>query len=66
MNRISECTIDELFVTLMANTIIDGEVIFYGGSSPLAMIAVYLAKNTNAPNLVHICAPERNILSILP
>jgi len=54
MNRISECTIDELFVTLMANTIIDGEVIFYGGSSPLAMIAVYLAKNTNAPNLVHI------------
>ena len=38
----------------MANTIKDGEMIFYGGSSPLAMIAVYLAKNTNAPNLVHI------------
>ena len=54
MSRISECTIDELFVKLMANTIKDGEVIFYGGSSPLAMIAVYLAKNTNAPNLVHI------------
>lgn len=54
MNNISECTIDELFVKLMANTIQDGEIIFYGGSSPLAMIAVFLAKNTHAPNLVHI------------
>lgn len=54
MNKISVCTIDELFVKLMASTIQDGEIIFYGGSSPLAMIAVFLAKNTHAPNLVHI------------
>lgn len=54
MGNIPECTIDELFVKLMANTIQDGEILFYGGSSPLAMIAVFLAKNTHAPNLVHI------------
>lgn len=54
MSPITACTIDELFVKLMSDTIKDGEILFYGGSSPLAMIAVYLAKNTHAPNLVHI------------
>ncbi|HWP91771.1 MAG TPA: CoA-transferase [Thermodesulfobacteriota bacterium] len=54
MNSISQCTIDELFIKLMANTIKDGELLFYGGSSPLAMIAVLLAKNTHAPHIVHI------------
>jgi len=54
MNNISQCTIDELFIKLLANTIKDGELLFYGGSSPLAMIAVLLAKNTHAPRVVHI------------
>ncbi len=54
MNDISNCTIDELFIKLLASTIDDGEIIFYGGSSPLAMIAVLLAKKTHAPCMVHI------------
>jgi glutaconate CoA-transferase subunit B len=50
----SYCTIDEFFIKLLSDTIIDGEIIFYGGSSPLAMTAALLAKKSHAPNMVHI------------
>lgn len=54
MKAISECTLDELFVKLLALTIGEGELVFYGGASPLAACAVMLAKRTHAPHLVHI------------
>lgn len=42
-------TLDEWFVTLLARTIADGEVVFHGFASPCAQIAMHAARRTHAP-----------------
>ena len=45
----SEWTLDEWFVTTLARTISDREVVFHGFASPCAQVAMHVAKRTHAP-----------------
>ena len=45
-------TFDEWFVTALARTIGDGEVVFHGFASPCAQVAMHLAKRSHAPNMM--------------
>ena len=51
-------TIPEIMICSMAREIKDGEVAFHGLSSLLVTIAMHLAKNTHAPNMVYACVAE--------
>lgn len=46
--------IDEWFVTALARSIRDGEVVFHGFASPCAQVAMHLAKRTHAPGMLLI------------
>lgn len=48
-----EVGIDELFVVNVARTIKDKTTVFHGVSSPIPMVAMYLAKLTHAKDMVY-------------
>ncbi|MGD0057035.1 MAG: CoA-transferase [Methanomassiliicoccales archaeon] len=48
-----EVGIDELFVVNVARTIKDRTTVFHGVSSPIPMVAMYLAKLTHAKDMVY-------------
>ena len=50
--------IPEMMICSMAREIKDGEMAFHGLASPLVAIAMYLAKNTHAPNMIYSCVAE--------
>ena len=55
MNRhgkVSTCTLGELMVFQIAQTIDDGIIAFHGFGSPLVQLALHLAKRSQAPRLV--------------
>jgi len=48
----SFCTLGELMIFQLAQTIEDGVLVFHGFGSPLVQIALHLAKHTHAPRMV--------------
>jgi glutaconate CoA-transferase subunit B len=46
------CTLGELMIFQLAQTVEDGVLVFHGFGSPLVQIALHLAKHTHAPNMV--------------
>lgn len=44
----------EMMAVAMARLLRDGETVFHGVASPLAMVATLLAQRTHAPNLVYL------------
>ncbi len=50
----SQCTLGEALIYQIALTIEDGVLAFHGFGSPLVQLALHLAKQTHAPNLVLI------------
>ena len=53
MSERFEVGIDELFVVNVARTIMDRTTVFHGVSSPIPMVAMYLAKLTHAKDMVY-------------
>src|ERR1700692_242483 len=51
---ISSATLPEVMIYQVARTIQDGELVFHGYASPVATLAMLLAKRTHAPRMVHI------------
>ncbi|RCW71926.1 CoA-transferase subunit beta [Saliterribacillus persicus] len=49
--------ISDLMTCVIANLLKDRETVFHGVSSQLPMVAMHLAKNMHAPNLVHLNIP---------
>ncbi|MBU9714228.1 CoA-transferase subunit beta [Evansella tamaricis] len=47
----------DLMTCAIANLLYDGETVFHGVSSHLPMVAMHLAKQLHAPNLVHLNIP---------
>ena len=54
MAKITECTLDELFIKCLAKTIEDNTIAFHGVSSPCPMVAIPFAKQTHAPNICYV------------
>lgn len=56
MNKLADiqCTLGEALIYQIALTIEDGIMAFHGFGSPLVQLALHLAKQTHAPNLVLI------------
>ncbi len=50
-------SVDELMTCVMSRLLRDGERVFFGLASPLAMVSVLLARATHAPNLVFFNIP---------
>lgn len=48
------CTFGEAMVYNLARTVVDGSLVFHGYGSPLVQLALHLAKNTHAPDLVFV------------
>ncbi|WP_020562010.1 CoA-transferase subunit beta [Methylosarcina fibrata] len=48
----SGCTLGELMIYQLAQTVEDGILVFHGFGSPLVQIALHLAKRTHAPHTV--------------
>jgi len=51
-------SISDIMICAMAKEIKDGEMAFHGLASPLVTIAMHLAQNTHAPNMVYACVAE--------
>lgn len=51
---ITSCTFGEMMVAALSRTIADGELVFHGFGSPLAQLAMHLAKRTHAPRMALI------------
>jgi glutaconate CoA-transferase, subunit B len=51
---ITSVTLPEVMIYQVARTIQDGELVFHGYASPVATLAMLLAKRTHAPRMVHI------------
>ncbi len=49
-----ECGLGEMMIAALARTIRDGELVFHGFGSPLAQLAMHVAKRTHAPRMVLI------------
>lgn len=49
---IRDCSLGELMIATIANTVEDGTLAFHGYGSPLVQLALHVAKRTHAPNLV--------------
>lgn len=58
---LSHCTISEAMIHQMALTVEDGIAAFHGFGSPLVQLALHLAKQTHAPNLVLIAGATYGI-----
>ena len=54
MSKITECTLDEVFVKCLAKTTQDNTVVFHGVSSPTPMVAIPFARKTHAPNICYL------------
>ncbi len=52
-----ECTVAEQMICEMARLIGDNNTVFHGVSSHMPLLAVLLAKQTHAPNAVHLNIP---------
>lgn len=52
--NVGELTPDTMMVVAMARLLRDGERVFHGVASPLPMVAILLAQQLHAPNLVYI------------
>jgi glutaconate CoA-transferase subunit B len=50
----ASCTLGEMMVAALARTIGDGELVFHGFGSPLAQLAMHVAKRTHAPHMALI------------
>jgi glutaconate CoA-transferase, subunit B len=48
----TSCTLGEMMITALAHTIEDGTLVFHGYGSPLAQLAMHVAKRTHAPRMV--------------
>jgi glutaconate CoA-transferase subunit B len=48
------CTFGEAMVYNLAQTVVDGTVVFHGYGSPLVQLALHLARHTHAPNLAFV------------
>jgi glutaconate CoA-transferase subunit B len=48
------CTLGEMMIAALARTITNGELVFHGFGSPLAQLAMHVAKRTHAPQMVLI------------
>jgi glutaconate CoA-transferase subunit B len=48
----TSCTIGELMIAALARRIRDGELVFHGFGSPLAQLAMHVAKRTHAPRMI--------------
>lgn len=46
------CSLGEMMIAALARTIRDGELVFHGFGSPLAQLAMHVAKETTAPHMV--------------
>lgn len=66
MGRISECSVDEVFIKNLARTIEDNTLVLVGGASPLATLAILLAKRTHAPDMTWISGNTGAVNSIPP
>ncbi len=51
---IASCTLGEMMIAAMARTIGDGELVFHGFGSPLAQLAMHVAKRSHARRMVLI------------
>ncbi len=49
-----DCSLGEMMIAALARTIGDGELVFHGFGSPLAQLAMHVAKRTHAPRMVLI------------
>lgn len=47
----ASCTLGEMMVATLARTIEDGELVFHGFGSPLAQLALHVAKRAHAPRM---------------
>lgn len=50
-------SISDLMTCTIANMLLDGETVFHGVSSQMPMVAMHLARQLHAPNLVHLNIP---------
>lgn len=48
----ASCTLGEMMIATLARTICDGELVFHGFGSPLAQLAMHVAKRRHAPRMV--------------
>jgi glutaconate CoA-transferase, subunit B len=48
----TSCTLGEMMIAALARTIEDGTLVFHGYGSPLAQLAMHVAKRTHAPRMV--------------
>jgi glutaconate CoA-transferase, subunit B len=48
----TSCTLGEMMIGALARTIEDGTLVFHGYGSPLAQLAMHVAKRTHAPRMV--------------
>lgn len=48
----TSCTLGEMMIAALARTIEDGTLVFHGYGSPLAQLAMHVAKRTLAPRMV--------------
>ncbi|MGJ0505558.1 MAG: CoA-transferase [Methylocystis sp.] len=55
------CTIGEMMIAALARTIRDGELVFHGFGSPLAQLAMHVARRTTAPRMVLIAGATYGI-----
>jgi len=55
------CTLGELMIYQISKTIEDGILAFHGFGSPLVQLALHLAKNNHAPNLILVAGATYGI-----
>lgn len=51
---IASCTLGEMMIAALARTICDGELVFHGFGSPMAQLAMHVAKRTHASRMALI------------
>ncbi|QGH35399.1 CoA-transferase [Gracilibacillus salitolerans] len=54
---VNDYRISDLMTCVIADMLRDGETVFHGVSSQMPMVAMHLAKQLHAPNLVHLNIP---------
>lgn len=55
------CSFGELMISALARTVEDGTLVFHGYGSPLVQIALHVAKQTHAPNMVLVAGATYGI-----
>lgn len=57
----TECTLGEMMIATIARTVEDGTLAFHGFGSPLVQLALHVAKQTHAPELVLVAGATYGI-----